>query len=222
MKEVKAESKCSLRIRGIVSTTESIEKYEKYLSDVQEIARNISVMDVDDVIQVLFEAWRNGNRVYICGNGGSASTATHFTCDLVKTVAPQGKTGLRAECLNDNIPLILALVNDEGFDNLFVEQLRPKFQQGDVLIGISVHGGAGADKAGLWSQNILKAMMYIKDNGGKTIGLAGFDGGPMKEIADACIVVPANSTPLVESFHLVLEHLIVFSLKDKIGKCEKR
>jgi len=216
MKEVKAESKCSLRIRGVVSTAESI---EKYLSEVQDIARNISVMDVDEVIRVLFEAWQNGNRVYICGNGGSASTATHFTCDLVKTVAPQGKTGLKAECLNDNIPLILALVNDEGFDNLFVEQLRPKFQQGDVLIGISVHGGAGADKAGLWSQNILKAMMYVKDNGGKTIGLAGFDGGPMKEIADACIVVPVHSTPLVESFHLVLEHLIVFSLKDKIGKC---
>ena len=163
-----------------------------------------------------FEAWKNRSRVYTCGNGGSASTATHFACDLAKTAAPEGKRGLRAECLNDNPPLMLALINDEGFDNLYVEQLRTKFEPGDVLICISVHGGAGRDKAGLWSQNLLKAMVYVKENGGKTIGLSGFDGGPMKEIADACIVVPVHSTPLVESFHLVLEHLIVFRLKEKL------
>jgi D-sedoheptulose 7-phosphate isomerase len=81
-----------------------------------------------------------------------------------------------------------------------------------------VHGGAGKDKAGLWSQNLLKAMKYAKEKGGKTIGIAGFDGGPMKEIADVCIIVPANSTPQVESFHLALAHLISNCLKEKIAK----
>jgi D-sedoheptulose 7-phosphate isomerase len=81
-----------------------------------------------------------------------------------------------------------------------------------------VHGGAGKDKANAWSQNLLKSMQYASKAGGKTIGFSGFDGGPMKEIADACIVVPANSTPLVESFHLVLEHLIVFRLKEKLAQ----
>ena len=109
-----------------------------------------------------------------------------------------------------------ALINDEGFDNLFYEQLKGRFQKGDVLIGISVHGGAGRDKADLWSQNLLKAMKYAKDMEGKTIGLSGFDGGPMKETADACIVVPAHSTPQVESFHLALEHLICGCLRQKI------
>jgi D-sedoheptulose 7-phosphate isomerase len=189
-----------------------------YLAEAKRITENISIDDVNQVIELLFEAWKKGSRVFICGNGGSASTATHFTCDLVKTAAPEGKRGFKAECLNDNIPLMLALVNDNGFDSLFYEQLRTKFSPGDVLICISVHGGAGKDKASLWSQNLLKAMMYVKENGGKTIGLSGFDGGPMKEIADAGIVVPANSTPQVESFHLVLEHCIVFRLKEKIAE----
>jgi D-sedoheptulose 7-phosphate isomerase len=191
---------------------------ENYLSEISEVIKKISVEDIDRAIEILFQAWKDGRRVYTCGNGGSASTATHFACDLVKTVASEGKRGLKAECLNDNIPLMLALVNDEGFENLFIEQLQTKFQKGDVIICISVHGGAGKDRAGLWSQNLLKAMKYARDNGGKAIGLSGFDGGPMKQIADACIVVPANSTPYVESLHLAVEHLICSCLKEKLAR----
>lgn len=189
---------------------------QAYLADVRKVTEDISVADIDKAIELLFQAWRTGNRVFIFGNGGSASTATHFACDLAKTTIVPGKGRFKAECLNDNIPLMLALVNDEGFDNLFFEQLRSKFQQGDVVIGISVHGGAGKDKAGLWSQNLLKAMKYAQDNGGKAIGLSGFDGGPMAEMADACITVPIDSTPQVESFHLALEHLVCTRLKQKI------
>lgn len=191
---------------------------QNYLSEAKRVTEVLSVDDIDRAIGLLFEAWENGNQVFTCGNGGSASTATHFACDLAKTTAASGKRGFKAECLNDNIPLMLAIINDEGFDALFYEQLRAKFQKGDILICISVHGGAGKDKAGLWSQNILRAMKYAKDKGGKTIGLSGFDGGPMKEIADACVVVPINSTPHVESFHLLLEHLICSCLKEKIAR----
>ncbi|TET25583.1 MAG: SIS domain-containing protein [Dehalococcoidia bacterium] len=192
------------------------ELIQNYLSEVKKVADALPAEDIDRAIELLFEAWQNGSRVFTCGNGGSASTATHFACDLEKTTASSGKRGLKAECLNDNIPLMLALINDEGFENLFYEQLRDKFQPGDVLICISVHGGVGRDKAQLWSQNLIKAMRYAQDKGGKTIGLSGFDGGPMKEIADVCIVVPINSTPLVESFHLMLEHLICAALRQKI------
>ena len=190
---------------------------QKYLDDVCRITRDIASPDIEKVIDILFETWCQNRQVFTCGNGGSASTATHFACDLAKTVAPEGKRPFRAECLNDNVPLVLALVNDNGFDNIFVEQLKTKFNPGDVVICLSVHGGAGKDKAGQWSQNLLKAMIYARENGGKAIGFSGFDGGPMKEVADACIVVPANSTPLVESFHLVLEHLVVFRLKEMIA-----
>ena len=189
---------------------------QNYLFEVSNIAKVISIADIDSAIELLFNAWENGNQVFICGNGGSASTATHFTCDLAKTTIIPGKERFRVECLNDNIPLMLALINDDGFDNLFIEQLKAKFREGDVLITISVHGGAGKDKAQLWSQNLLKAMKYAQEHEGKTIGLSGFDGGPMKEIADACIVVPANSTPQVESFHLAVEHAICSCLKQRI------
>ena len=191
---------------------------QNYLSEMKRTVDDISIEDIDSVVELLYDAWQKEHRVFVCGNGGSASTATHFTCDLSKTTIVKGKKRFKAHCLNDNIPLMSALINDEGFDNLFYEQLVSHFQEGDVLICISVHGGAGKDKAGLWSQNILKAMKYAHDTGGKTIGFSGFDGGPMKEIADACIVVPANSTPQVESFHLALEHMICSCLREKIVK----
>jgi D-sedoheptulose 7-phosphate isomerase len=189
---------------------------ESYLSEVSEIALRISVSDIEKAVEILFDAWERGSQVYICGNGGSASTATHFACDLSKTTIVEGKKRFGAYSLNENVPLLSALINDEGFDNLFYEQLKDRFRKGDILICISVHGGAGRDKAGLWSQNLLKAMKYAKDMRGKTIGLSGFDGGPMKDIADACVTVPANSTPHVESFHLALEHLICTCLKQRI------
>lgn len=194
----------------------NVDYVHKYLSEVKEVAGNLSVEDIDRAVKILFEAWRNGSQVFICGNGGSASTATHFACDLAKTTIVPGRERFKVECLNDNIPLMLALINDDGFDNLFCEQLKAKFHKGDVLICISVHGGAGRDKAQLWSQNLLKAMTYAQENGGKAIGLSGFDGGPMKDIADTCIVVPVNSTPQVESFHLAVEHLICSYLRQKI------
>jgi D-sedoheptulose 7-phosphate isomerase len=187
-----------------------------YLSDMKNVINGISAEDIDKAVGVLFEAWQRGSTVYTCGNGGSASTATHFVCDLAKTTIVEGKPRFRAFCLNDNIPLVSALVNDNGFDNIYYEQLLGTFRKGDVLICISVHGGVGADKAGLWSQNLIKAMKYAKDMGGKTIGLAGFDGGLMKKIADACIVTPVNSTPHTESLHLAMEHLICQCLKQRI------
>ena len=99
-----------------------------------------------------------------------------------------------------------------------MSRLRNLMNNGDVLVVISVHGGSGADKAGVWSQNLLRAAKFVHDNGGKVIGLAGFDGGALKQIADACIVVPVNSTPQVEGFHAVLTHLLCAGLRDAIAK----
>lgn len=195
---------------------ENEKQIEQYFKEIKEICDNISREDIDKVIEILFNAWKNGNKVFFCGNGGSAGTANHFMCDLFKVTIVKGKKRFKALCLNDNVPLMTALINDEGWDNLYIEQLKNLFEKGDVLICLSVHGGSGRDKAGAWSQNLLKAMDYIKNNGGKTIGFSGFNGGAMKEIADACVVVPFNATPHVEAFHVVLQHLIAFRLKEKI------
>jgi D-sedoheptulose 7-phosphate isomerase len=195
----------------------NIKEINQYFDEIKQICDDINRKDIDQVIEILFDAWKNSNQVFFCGNGGSAGTATHFMCDLFKVTIVEEKKRFKALCLNDNIPLMTALINDDGWDNLFIEQLKNLYQKGDIIVCLSVHGGAGRNKAGAWSQNLLKAMDYVKKNGGKAIGIAGFDGGAMKELADVCIVVPFDATPHVEAFHVVLQHLIAFRLKVKIA-----
>ncbi|MFH1424485.1 MAG: SIS domain-containing protein [archaeon] len=191
---------------------------EKYFSNMEDIVKNISQKDIDAVIDALFEAWKRGSTVFLIGNGGSASTATHMACDLNKYCNVEGKQRFKALALVDNIPLVSALTNDNGWGDVYSEQLINFFKEGDVVIAFSVHGGSGSDKAGTWSQNLLKALQYAKDNGGVAIGLAGFDGGAMKQMADHCLIVPVESTPLTEGFHAVLSHLLCAALKEKIEK----
>ncbi len=188
-----------------------------YLAEVSNIASKLDRDEIDKTIEMLVEAWKTGVQIFVIGNGGSASTATHFACDLNKWVSDKADRKFRAFALVDNIPLISALTNDNGWGDVYSEQLRNFFRKGDVLVAISVHGGSGSDRAGPWSQNLLKAVKYCKDNGGKVIGLAGFDGGVLKTAADSCIVVPADSTPHVEGMHLVLTHLICDQLREKIS-----
>ena len=187
---------------------------KEYLQELGAVTKRVSQVDICSVMALLYQAWKDGKQVFVAGNGGSASTATHFTCDLAKFTAVEGKKRFKAICLNDNIPLVSALTNDLGWDSVYYEQLRNLMNNGDVLVVISVHGGSGADKAGVWSQNLLKAAKYVQNNGGKVIGLAGFDGGALKQVADACIVAPVNSTPQVEGFHAVLTHLLCAGLRD--------
>jgi D-sedoheptulose 7-phosphate isomerase len=189
----------------------------EYLEEVSGIASKLDRRAIDDAIAILYRAWKNDNQVFAIGNGGSASTATHLACDLNKWVSDSAKRKFRAFSLVDNIPLVSALTNDNGWSDVYYEQLRNFLRNGDVLVAISVHGGSGSDKAGPWSQNLLKAVKYAKDNGGKVIGLSGFDGGMLKTASDACIVVPADSTPQVEGMHLVLTHLICEQLREMIS-----
>src|SRR5947208_1270913 len=135
---------------------------ERYFSEIRQIVDTISREDIDRAIEALFAAWRQHRTVFLMGNGGSASTATHFACDLSKVTVCEGRPRLRAISLCDNPALIGALTNDEGFAHIFSEQIRSLMRPRDVLIGISVHGGSGSDKAGLWSQNLLRAMRLAK------------------------------------------------------------
>lgn len=196
----------------------TINQIQNYFEDLRNIINKISKEDIDKTIQVLDTARKEGKRIFIIGNGGSASTATHFACDLNKYTSVDGKKRFRAISLEDNVPLVTALVNDEGWDSVYSYQLENLMDDGDCIVAISVHGGSGKDKAALWSQNLLKAVKIVQSRGGKAVGLVGFDGGALKEIADACIVVPINSTPQVEGFHLVLTHLICSLVREQLLK----
>jgi len=195
---------------------------DEYLTESQDILKRLDRDAIDKAIRILFDTWKNDNQVFIIGNGGSASTSTHFACDLNKWVSDEAERKFRAFALVDNIPLVSALTNDNGWGEIYVEQLKNFFRKGDVLVAISVHGGSGSDKAGPWSQNLLKAVRYVKDNGGKVVGLSGFDGGVLRTAADACVVVPAESTPHVEGMHLVLTHLMSEQLRELISAKEKK
>jgi D-sedoheptulose 7-phosphate isomerase len=188
---------------------------DAFLEGIKTTCDKISREAIKEAVDLLFEAWKDGKRVFVIGNGGSASTATHLACDLAKNVTGEQK-GVKALSLNDNIPLVSALTNDDGFENIFTEQLNPWLEKDDVLIALSVHGGSGRDKAGAWSQNLVKAIQLAKAKGAKTIALTGFDGGLMKDLVDVWINAPSNETFQVEPLHGILHHLICACLKQRI------
>jgi D-sedoheptulose 7-phosphate isomerase len=190
---------------------------DRFFAGIETIVRTISRDTIDRAIEALYQAWQARRTVFVAGNGGSAGTATHLAADLNKMTAVPGQPRLRAMSLSDNIPLVSAIINDDGWENLYTEQLETFYSPGDLLVTISVHGGTGRDKAGAWSQNLVKAIEWVKARGGTTIGLAGFDGGAMRQICDICIVVPYDTTPHVEGFHVVLHHLLAFGLADRIA-----
>jgi len=195
---------------------QSFDYINSFLEGVKQVAETIDRQAIARAMDLLYEAWQRGNTVFTCGNGGSAGTATHLAADLSKCTIVDHQPRLRALSLVDNIPLVSALVNDDGWDSVYEEQLKNLFRPGDVVVAISVHGGAGRDRAGLWSQNLLRAMHYARENGGFALGFSGFDGGAMRELADVCVVVPYHTTPHVESFHVVLHHLVTFGLAERL------
>ena len=192
----------------------------RYLDEMRSVINEIDHGKLDQIIEALYETWLNEGRVYLMGNGGSAANASHLVNDLGKCTAVEGRKRLKVIGLTDNPSLITALVNDNGFENLYSEQLLNFMQSGDALIGFSAHGGSGRDQAGLWSQNLLKAFRIAKEHGVKTIGFSGYDGGVMKELCDICAVVPIHNTQHVESMHLALGHLVCNCLIQKIRDTE--
>jgi D-sedoheptulose 7-phosphate isomerase len=195
---------------------------DRYLIETAEVAARTSREDLTRVIDVLFDAYLADRSIFTCGNGGSAANASHLACDLAKFTWADGKRRVRASSLCDNAALISALTNDVGFGRIFVEQLRASFGPGDVLVCLSVHGGAGSDQAGPWSQNLVAAASFAKEVGGKVVALVGYDGGALRGLADASVIVPRTaggdtSTPHVEGFHEVYHHLICERLRQLVA-----
>lgn len=203
-------------IRSSSNEIDVRELTDSFLAEIKAACDSISREAIESTVDLLYDAWKKGSRVFVIGNGGSASTATHLACDLAKNVSGREKRGLKALSLNDNIPLVSALTNDHGFDNIFTDQLQTWLESDDVLIAISVHGGAGRDRAGAWSQNLMKAIRLAKSRGAKTVGITGFDGGSMKKMVDVWINTPANETFQVEPLHVVVHHLICQCLRRRI------
>lgn len=159
----------------------------------------------------LYEIWEKGGRVYIAGNGGSASTASHFASDLTNL-------GFDVVCMTDNISRITALTNDKGWGKIYTEQMT-HFNEKDALVLITVHGCEGAQDAGPWSKNLLEAAYLALDRDGEVLVLSGNNGGFLAgEICARFLTISSQDVNVVEGIHLVLTHLICADLKRRLKK----
>jgi D-sedoheptulose 7-phosphate isomerase len=179
-----------------------------YLREAGEVLSRVPVGTVVAVSDVLLDAYLNGRLVVVLGNGGSASNASHFVCDLVKGTIVSGKKGFRAMALSDNTPLATACANDYGYVNVFKAQIRSMVQEGDVVVAISGSGN---------SENVLRAVSLAHSLGATTVALTGCGGGKLAGLADHAVVVPSDNMEHIEDTHLVLTHLIKTYLRDRIA-----
>lgn len=171
-----------------------------YISCEIETLKKLDVESINNVLNLLMEAQKNHKRIFVFGNGGSSATASHFQNDFGKGVSEYVDDKFRFQCLNDNIPTVMAIANDIGFEEIFRFQLRGVIEPGDIVIAISGSGN---------SKNIINAVEYAKDCGNKVIGLTGYNGGRLKELCDISLHVPVNSMQVTEDIHMVLDHLMM-------------
>jgi D-sedoheptulose 7-phosphate isomerase len=186
----------------------------QFLDRVGQELRRIEPAEVQALADAIHACYESGRLVFICGNGGSGSNASHFCEDLGKgTLRRQDfdddrKKRLRVLSLTDNTPYILAWGNDEGFERVFVEQLKNLASAGDLLIAISGSGN---------SPNVLRAVEWANRNGLTTFGCTGFDGGKLRRLAQHALHVPLDDMGIVESIHLTAFHWIVDNLHARVA-----
>jgi D-sedoheptulose 7-phosphate isomerase len=184
-----------------------MEFIQDYISTLQLTMDQLPDKLIADVIDLLQQARRKGSQVFILGNGGSASTASHFACDLAKNTRQEGLPHFRVIGLTDNMAMFSALANDEGYENVFSEQLASLVRPGDIVIAISASGN---------SLNVINATEAAHRYGATVIGFTGFDGGRLGQMANINIHVNSNIIEHVEDIHLMLEHLIVKTIKEQV------
>jgi len=182
-------------------------KIREYISSLQETIDRLPIDLIEEVVDILHDARVSGNKIFIMGNGGSASTASHFVCDLAKNTRKDGWPHFKVIGLSDNMAIFSAYANDEGYENVFAQQLDNLIQSGDIVIGISASGN---------SSNVLNAMGVAKEYNTTTIGFTGFDGGELGKIVDLHIHIPNNNYGQIEDIHLMLEHMAVNALQDRV------
>ena len=163
---------------------------------------------IEKIISLLIKKRNTGKTIFTIGNGGSASTASHFVSDLLKTSITKKNKRFKAISFVDNLPVILAWANDASYDDIFVEQLKNLVSKGDVVIAFS---GSGK------SENVVKALRFASKNGAICIGFTGMHGVYFPKLCNICCTVPSNDMLIIESTHVILCHCIVDAIRN-LGK----
>jgi D-sedoheptulose 7-phosphate isomerase len=178
-----------------------------YFASARSVLSAIDVSTVEKAIMIIEETYRRSKVMFIIGNGGSAATSSHLAEDLSKGCACPGKPSLKAMSLTDNTPLLTALSNDFSYEMVFEKQLEIFYTPGDTILAISASGN---------SKNVIRAVQFARERGGKIIGFTGFKGGVLQGLSDANIHVPFDDFGLVEDMHLLLGHVITECMKQFI------
>lgn len=178
---------------------------QTYFFELQQTLNKIDPKPIEQVIDLLHRVRLEGRQVFILGNGGSASTASHMVCDLAKNTRRSAWPPFKVIGLTDNMAIFSAYGNDEGYENVFAQQLASLVQAGDIVIGISTSGN---------SLNVLRAISLARERNAFTIGFTGFDAGKLGPMVDLHLHVPSNCIEQVEDIHLILEHLITKAVRE--------
>jgi D-sedoheptulose 7-phosphate isomerase len=179
--------------------------YRKYTREIAETLDLLPQQEIHNMVQTLHNARLAGRQVFVIGNGGSASTASHLACDLNKNTVFPGYPRFKVHSLGDNVALMSALSNDLGYEYVFSEQLANLMNDGDILIAISTSGN---------SPNVLKAVELANRQGVYTIGWTGYAGGKLAQMVSLSINVPNHCVEQIEDIHLILAHMITVALRN--------
>lgn len=179
---------------------------DEYITDLKAELDQTPIAQINATIGILNDARYRGAHIFIMGNGGSASTATHFVCDLLKNTRVEGVHSFKVIGLADNMAVVSALANDEGYENIFSQQLSVLLQPQDVVIGISTSGN---------SPNVLQAVETANRLGAFTIAFTGYEGGQLGKIVDLNVCFPSNCIERIEDAHLIFEHIICKVLREQ-------
>ena len=189
------------------------EKIKEYLEKEKEVIDSLDIRAINMVFSVLDDALQNNKKIYVIGNGGSGSTASHIANDFDKMLLRGTDKRFDVVCLSDNMPLTLAIANDVGYEYIFMYQLIGRLQPEDVIIAISGSGN---------SMNIINAVEYARKRRNMIIGFTGFDGGKLKKLSDFSIDTNIDNMQITEDIHLIIEHLLVSMFYEKYGLADDK
>jgi D-sedoheptulose 7-phosphate isomerase len=171
-----------------------------YIGRLVQLLENTDYLEIDNAVDIIIKTWKSGKQIIVLGNGGSSMTALHMVTDWNKMIFLSTGIPFRGRTLLDNIGLVMAYGNDISFNDIFIEQLKNILQPGDLVLAISGSGN---------SENVLKAIQYANDNGGITLGLSGYNGGKLKNMAQNSVWVKINDMQLSEDLHSIFGHIVM-------------
>jgi len=177
-----------------------IDEINAYYAREKEVIDRLDRKELNDAMNALLDAYERGATVYVMGNGGSSATASHMVCDFNKGTCYELDKKFKFVCLNDNLPILMAIANDDSFENVFVYQLKDRLKKDDLVLAISGSGN---------SHNVVKAVEYANRLGTPVIAMTGYNGGKIRKMADYFLHVPVDDMQITEDLHMGFDHMIM-------------